>query len=240
MLITKKRRFKPLYKKFLNLKQNVQSRPRLLNFKKRKWKRLIEFLERSKKFKQTAKFKLYDYHRYPAQTFSFKNNFRHKLHTKQKISYFYGGLSKKYIKSIIQTAQNRQKLQKKTPNPKTFFLEILEKRLDTVLYRSHFATSMRNARQLISHNHVLVNKKLVSKSNFLLQKGDLIEVDTKLHKLIEINVKSRAAWPMPPKSLLINYRTLQISFIEDISFTNLFPHFPFWLDLHTLMKYYER
>ena len=240
MLITKKRRFKPLYKKFLNLKQNVQNRPRLYKFKRRKWKKLIEFLGRAEKFKRTAKFKLYDYHRYPIFTFSFKNNFRHKLYTKQKISYFYGGLSKKYIKAVVRLAKNKQKLQRKPRNSKIFFLELLEKRLDTVLYRSHFATSMRNARQLISHNHVFVNKKPISKSNFLLQKGDLVEVDKRLHKLIETNIKSAASWPIPPKSLLINYRTLQVSLIEDIRFTNLFPYYPFWLDLHTLMKYYER
>ena len=74
----------------------------------------------------------------------------------------------------------------------------------------------------------------------LLQKGDLVEVDKRLHKLVETNIKSAASWPIPPKSLLINYRTLQVSLIEDIRFTNLFPHYPFWLDLNTLMKYYER
>ena len=99
MLTIKKRRYKPLYKKFLNLKQNVQNRPRLLKFKKRKWKKLIEFLLRVQN-RRPGKFKLYDYQRYPLLTFSFKNNFRYKLHTKQKISYFYVVLSKKYLKKI--------------------------------------------------------------------------------------------------------------------------------------------
>lgn len=239
MLTIKKRRYKPLYKKFLNLKQNVQSRPRLLKFKKLKWKKLIEFLQRVQN-KTTGKFKLYDYHRYPLLRFSFKNNFRYKLHTKQKISYFYGVLSKKYLKTIVKIALNKPKLRKKVVNSKFFFIEILEKRLDTVLHRAHFVTSIRSARQLISHNHIFVNKKKVNNCSFLLKKGDLVEICSKAHHLIENNIKLSDGWPMPPKYLQINFRTFQILFIEDIKSTNLSLHFPFWLDLNTFLKYYER
>lgn len=239
MLTIKKRRYKPLYKKFLNLKQNVQNRPRLLKFKRRKWKKLIEFLLRVQN-RHPGKFKLYDFQRYPLLTFSSKNNFRYKLHTKQKIGYFYGGLSEKYLKTIVKIASNKSKLRKKVINSKLFFIGILERRLDTILHRVHFVNSIRDARQLISHNHIIVNKKKVKNCNLLLKRGDLVEVSPKAQHLIENKIKLSNGWPMPPKYLQINYRTFQILFVEDIKSTNLSLHFPFWLDLNALLKYYER
>lgn len=239
MLITKKRRYKPLYKKFLNLKQNVQNRPRIFKFKKRKWKNLIEFLNRFQS-KRPGKFKLYDFQRYPLLSFSFRNNFRYKLHTKQKVSYFYGGLSKKYLKKISMLALNRTKLKKKITNSKLFLIESLEKRLDVILHRSHFVMSIRSARQLISHGQVFVNKRRVNNCNFILKRGDLVEFSPMIHCLIEKNLKSSRGWPMPPKYLQINYRTFQVLIIEDIKSTSLSLQFPFWLDFSTLLKSYER
>ena len=238
MLTIKKRRYKPLYKKFLKLKQNVQCRPRLLRFKKQKWNNLLTSLKRTQQSRYP--FKVYDHHRYSLSMFSFKSNFRYKLHTKQRLSYFYGGLSQKYLKSIVRTAQNKTKLKKKAINSKFFLIEMLENRLDTVLYRSHFVPSIRSARQLISHNHVSVNKKTVKNKSFILKKGDLVEVKPKAHFLIENNVITSNIWPIPPKYLQINYRTFQIQLIKDIKSTNLSMHFPFWLDLNTLIKYYQR
>lgn len=239
MLITKKRRYKPLYKKFLNLKQNVQNRPRIFKFKKRKWKNLIEFLNRFES-RRPGKFKLYDFQRYPLLSFSFRNNFRYKLHTKQKISYFYGGLSKKYLKKVSMLALNRTKLKKKITNSKLFLIESLEKRLDVILHRSHFVNSIRNARQLISHGHVFVNKRRVKNCNFALKKGDLIEFSPMIHSLIEKNLKSSKGWPMPPKSLQISYRTFQVLIVEETKSINLSLQFPFWMDFSTLLKLYER
>ena len=45
MIFIKKRRHKPLYKKFLNLRKNVQNRRKLLKFKKRKWQKLVNYLK---------------------------------------------------------------------------------------------------------------------------------------------------------------------------------------------------
>ena len=239
MLTTKKRRYKPLYKKFLNLRQNVQNRSRIFKFKKRKWKNLIEFLMRFQN-RRPGRFKLYDFQRYPLLSFSFRNNFRYKLHTKQKISHFYGGLSKKYLKKVSMLALNRTKLKKKITNSKLFLIELLEKRLDVVLYRSHFVTSVRSARQLISHGHVFVNKRQVKNCNFIVKNGDLVEFSPMVHSLIENNIKSSGGWPMSPKYLQINYRTFQVLIVEDIKSTNLSLQFPFWMDFNTLLKSYER
>lgn len=68
-------------------------------------------------------------------------------------------------------------------------LEILEARLDCVVYRLGFASTIPAARQIINHGHVLVNNRLVDIASFVCRKGDVISVrdKAKSRKLIEDN-----------------------------------------------------
>ncbi len=58
-------------------------------------------------------------------------------------------------------------------------LQLLERRLDNVVYRMGFAINRREARQLVRHCHFLVNGKRVSIPSFLLRPGDIVEVREK-------------------------------------------------------------
>jgi small subunit ribosomal protein S4 len=57
------------------------------------------------------------------------------------------------------------------------FLEIFEKRLDVILYRSKFSPTLKNARQLIFHGIVSVNNKTIKIKSFKLKPGDLIKIN---------------------------------------------------------------
>jgi len=58
-------------------------------------------------------------------------------------------------------------------------LQLLERRLDNAVYRSGFASSRPQARQLVKHNHFLVNGKKVNIPSYILKVGDVIEVKEK-------------------------------------------------------------
>jgi len=61
---------------------------------------------------------------------------------------------------------------------------LLEKRLDNVIYQSGLSLSRSNARQLVSHRHVLVNGKILNVASHQLKKGDLVSLDkTTISKL---------------------------------------------------------
>lgn len=55
-------------------------------------------------------------------------------------------------------------------------LQLLERRLDNVIYRGGFARTRPMARQLVNHDHVLVNQRIVSIPSFLVKSGDVIEL----------------------------------------------------------------
>jgi small subunit ribosomal protein S4 len=63
---------------------------------------------------------------------------------------------------------------------------MLERRLDNMVYRMHFASSRKQARQLVSHGHVRVNGRRVTIPSYLVREGDEIEVQEKSKKLTAI------------------------------------------------------
>lgn len=81
----------------------------------------------------------------------------------------------------------------------TELLKYLELRLDNVIYTLGYASSRREARQLISHNHFLVNGKRVNIASFVVKKGDVIEVAEKSREMnkILIGIQSVARRTMP-------------------------------------------
>ena len=65
-------------------------------------------------------------------------------------------------------------------------VKLLESRLDNVVFRMHFASSRSQARQLVSHGHILVNGKAVNIPSYEIKPGDVIEVKEASRKMIAI------------------------------------------------------
>ena len=68
---------------------------------------------------------------------------------------------------------------KKKGNTTENLIGFLERRLDMVIYRAKFATTVFSARQLINHGHIKVNSKKVNISSYLVKENDVIEVRDK-------------------------------------------------------------
>lgn len=89
---------------------------------------------------------------------------------KQKARFTYLLTEKQFSKYARQT------LEKKASNKPGFLFELLENRLDSVIFKSGFATTRSGARQIVSHGHMLVNKKRVTIPSYNLKKGDKISL----------------------------------------------------------------
>jgi small subunit ribosomal protein S4 len=90
------------------------------------------------------------------------------------------------LKRIVKLTLDEFK--KRNTHSTVLFIEKLETRLDTALYRTYFSYSFNNARQLISHKKVYVNHKIVQHNSYLLKKGDLITFDKNISKFIGFNI----------------------------------------------------
>lgn len=116
------------------------------------------------------------------------------LREKQKVKRMYGLLERQFRKYYEQAAK------KKGATGETL-LQLLETRLDNVVYRLGFANSRAQARQLTSHGHVLVNGNKVNIPSFNVKVGDVISLKNKANNFefvkeasTEVDQEKLAEW----------------------------------------------
>ena len=109
-----------------------------------------------------------------------KSDYGTQLDAKQKLKFYYGNMNERQFRNVFRKA-----LQKRG-NTTENFIGLLERRLDTVIYRAKFAITIFAARQLINHGHVKVNGKRVNISSCLINEKDTIEIKNKSKELIVI------------------------------------------------------
>ena len=95
------------------------------------------------------------------------------LEAKQKLKFYYGNMNERQFRNTYRKAM--QKKGNTTEN----LVGLLERRLDTVIYRAKFATTVFSARQLINHGHIKVNGKKVNIPSYLIKTEDKIEIKDK-------------------------------------------------------------
>lgn len=101
------------------------------------------------------------------------------LREKQKVKRLYGLLEKQFRGTFAEA--DRQK-----GITGENLLSLLERRLDNMVYRMGLASSRNEARQLIKHNHFLVNGKKVNIPSYLLKTGDILQVTEKSRNVVRI------------------------------------------------------
>jgi small subunit ribosomal protein S4 len=111
---------------------------------------------------------------------------------KQKARRIYGVLEKQFHNYYEEAARQRGKTGEA-------LLQILETRLDNIVYRAGFAKSRDMARQLVRHGHILVNGKRVDIPSYRVKENDIVEVTAKSQGLTPFVVaKAEAGDRTPP------------------------------------------
>lgn len=109
-----------------------------------------------------------------------------RLREKQKLRYYYH-MSEKQFSNLFKEASRKEGA------TGAVFLQLLESRLDNVVYRLGIAHTRRQARQFVGHGHIEVNGKRVDIPSYRVQPGDEIAVTTKVrgNELIRDNIAER-------------------------------------------------
>ncbi len=102
------------------------------------------------------------------------------LAAKQKAKYIYGVLERQF-RNLFDKAARKDGITGEN------LLQLLEARLDNVVYRLGIAPTRRGARQLVSHKHIMVNDHVVNIPSFHVRPGDVISVREKSKSLECIN-----------------------------------------------------
>jgi small subunit ribosomal protein S4 len=115
-----------------------------------------------------------------------------RLEEKQKLKFNYG-LSESQLFKYVKEARRRKGV------TGLILLQLLEMRLDTLCFTLGFAKSIAQARQLVNHGHITVNKKVVNIPSFQCRLNDLISVKEKStsKNLVENNIKNNQVSEVP-------------------------------------------
>jgi small subunit ribosomal protein S4 len=90
------------------------------------------------------------------------------------------GILENQFRNIFKEADRQKGITGET------LLALLERRLDNVVYRLGFANSRDEARQLVRHNHFLINQSKVNIPSYLVKPGDVVEIREKSKKIVRV------------------------------------------------------
>jgi small subunit ribosomal protein S4 len=116
-----------------------------------------------------------------------KSEYAVQLDEKQKAKYTYGMLERQF-RNLFDKANAKDGITGDN------LMKFLESRLDNTLYRMGFARTRRQARQLVTHRHILVNGRVVNVPSYMVRAGDVVSVRPKSRNLdvIDESVKNTA------------------------------------------------
>ena len=122
-----------------------------------------------------------------------KSEYATPMQEKQKLKFIYGVLEKQFS-NYFEEASRRQGQAGEN------LLQLLECRLDNVVFRLGYASTRRDARQLVSHNHFTVNGKRVNIPSYQVKAGDVIDVvegSRKIEKFAKLTGADAAVVALP-------------------------------------------
>jgi ribosomal protein S4 len=233
------RRYKPQYKYFLNLRENVNNNPKLLKFKKKKWQILVQRLTNLRKKKFNKTYFSHASYQITRNAKPLRNGFRLFLATKKRLNLFYGKFTEAKFKAKFIEASIEAKKTVRQRRKEDLVLSKLETRLDTILFRSNFLSSFRYIRQVISHGKVFVNGNKMVNYDYFVKPGDVITLDPKLHSLVKSHIIETKFQGLLPCYLQISYKTLSIVMVQEINISYLSHLFPFWVNLKNIFYNYS-
>ena len=152
------------------------------------------------------------------------------LNEKQKVRFIYGVLEKQFAKYYIMAT-------KMNGVTGECLLQILESRLDNVIYRMGLANTRREARQIVNHGHVTVNGKRVDIPSYLVKPGEVISLRESSRNADRMkDIVERNSNRLVPKWIDMNKDTLEGKIIaladrEDIDFP---------VEEHLIVEYYSK
>jgi small subunit ribosomal protein S4 len=136
------------------------------------------------------------------------SEYKLRLEEKQKVRFNYG-LTERQLRRYFRTAA------RSPGNTGLRLMQLLESRLDNVLYRVGIAPTIRAARQLVNHGHVMVDGKRCSVASRVLSSGEVVTLKERAQKLpIVVNSLAEPGRQVPP-FLTYDGDKMAVTFVQD-------------------------
>ena len=158
-----------------------------------------------------------------------RSDYRVRLEEKQKLRFNYG-ISERQLRNYFRKAMAH------TGDTGLYLLQLMESRLDNVVFRSGYAATIPAARQLVGHGHVLVNGKRLDIPSYHVREGDVISLreKTKTNPLVEESVASPSL--ESPSYLSVGDDRFQVTFGQTPAREDV----PVEIQEHLIIEFYSQ
>jgi small subunit ribosomal protein S4 len=154
------------------------------------------------------------------------------LQAKQKLKGYYGNINERQFRNLYKKAALLK------GDTSENLIGLLERRLDAVIYRAKFATTVFSARQLINHGHVKVNGKKVNISSYLVKEEDAIEIRDKSKQLAIIDIALANKERETPEYIQLDEKNKKLKFVRIPKFEEV--PYPVVMEPNLVIEYYSR
>ena len=154
------------------------------------------------------------------------------LQAKQKLKAYYGNINERQFRNIYKKATMLK------GDTGENLIGLLERRLDAVIYRAKFSTTIFSARQLINHGHVKVNGKKVNIASYSVKEEDSIEIRDKSKELAIVDIALANKERETPEYIQMDEKNKKFKFVRVPKFEEV--PYPIVMEPNLVIEYYSR
>ena len=154
------------------------------------------------------------------------------LFAKQKLRCYYGDLTEKQFRNIYNKASNIR------GDTSQILIELLERRLDAIVYRMKFVPTILSARQLVNHGHIKVNGKRVNIPSYTVKDGDEISLKDQSKQINIIQESIISQEREIPEYLEVDIKELKGRFLRAPLIHDV--PYPVSMEPNLVIEYYSR
>ncbi|MEN2494542.1 MAG: 30S ribosomal protein S4 [Hyphomicrobiaceae bacterium hypho_1] len=160
------------------------------------------------------------------------SDFGQQLRAKQKLKGYYGNINERHFRRLYTEADRLK------GSTSEHLIGLLERRLDTIVYRAKFTPTVFASRQFVSHGHVMVNKRRVNIPSYRCRIGDIIEIREKSKNIPFIVESIQSPERDTPDYLEVDNTKLTVVF-QRIPVLSDVP-FPVVMEPNLVVEFYSR
>ena len=154
------------------------------------------------------------------------------LSAKQKLKGYYANIGERQFRKLYQEASRRR------GDTSENLVGLLERRLETVVYRAKFVPTVFAARQLVNHGHIKVNGKRVNIGSYQLKENDVVEVREKSRDLALVLGAVQSNERDVPQYIAADHKKMSAQFIRVPQLADI--PYPVAMEPHLVVEYYSR
>ncbi len=154
------------------------------------------------------------------------------LVAKQKLKKYYGNITEKQFKKYYKEASAKK------GDTGLILIELLERRLDAVLYRMKFSLTVFSSRQFVSHGHIKVNGKKINIPSYRISDGDEISLSDKSKQIPSVLLAVQSKDRDVPDYLTVDYVKMKGTFVKAPQIKDV--PYPVEMEPNLVIEFYSR